>query len=71
MTITKVQLLNRGDCCGKRLKGAKVFIGDTKCGTIQDAPKGEWLSVKCKAKGAFLKVIGTKGMPLNFCGLKL
>ena len=61
MTITKIQILNRGDCCGKRLKGAKIFVGDNLCGIIEDAPKGEWLSVRCKAKGGFLKVVGTPG----------
>ena len=28
MKITKVEILNRGDCCGERLEGAKVIIGD-------------------------------------------
>ena len=27
-TVTKVKILNRKDCCEKRLNGAKVFIGD-------------------------------------------
>ena len=39
-TITKVSILNRADCCGGRLKGAKVFIGNELCGTINDAPGG-------------------------------
>jgi len=48
--------LNRGDCCGKRLKGAKVFVGSELCGTINDAPGGTWIDVNCKAKGEFLKI---------------
>jgi len=32
--ITKVQILNRGDCCGGRLKGTKIFIGDNLCGKL-------------------------------------
>ena len=32
--VTKVKILNRGDCCGKRLNDAKVFIGENLCGTI-------------------------------------
>jgi len=35
-TITTVEILNRGDCCGKRLEGAKVFIGNDICGTISN-----------------------------------
>jgi hypothetical protein len=38
VTITKVQILNRGDCCGRRLNGAKVYVDDTVCGTINDPP---------------------------------
>jgi hypothetical protein len=30
--ITKVDILNRGDCCGSRLNGVKVFIGENLCG---------------------------------------
>jgi len=28
ITISKVQILNRGDCCGNRLNGAKIMVGD-------------------------------------------
>jgi len=49
VTVTKVQILNRGDCCGKRLSEAKIFIGETLCGQIDDAPAGEWISVNCIA----------------------
>jgi hypothetical protein len=34
-TVTKIQILNRADCCGGRLNKAKVFIGDQLCGTIE------------------------------------
>jgi len=37
ITITKVKFLNRGDCCGDRLNGAKVYVGDNLCGTINNA----------------------------------
>jgi hypothetical protein len=50
LSIGKVQILNRGDCCHKRLNDAKVFIGDKLCGKVSDAPKGDWVSVKCKGK---------------------
>jgi len=55
-TVTKVQILNRGDCCGGRLSGAKVFIGDTLCGTILDPPQGEWTNVNCVAQGEFIEI---------------
>ena len=53
-TITKVQILNRGDCCGGRIKGAKVYIGNHVCGTITKAPQGQWINVNCKASGKFI-----------------
>ena len=71
MTITKVQILNRGDCCEKRLDGAKVFIGSTLCGTISGAPAGKWVDVDCKASGEFLKIQALPNTHLNFCGLKI
>jgi hypothetical protein len=40
VTINKVQILNRGDCCGSRLNGAKVFVGDALCGKIENPPQG-------------------------------
>ena len=48
VTVTKVKILNRGDCCGKRLDGAKIFIGENLCGTISNPEQGEWLTMKCK-----------------------
>jgi hypothetical protein len=33
-TITKIQILNRADCCGDRLNGALVLVGDQLCGII-------------------------------------
>ena len=48
-TVTKVQVLNRGDCCSRRLAGAEVFVGETLCGKIEDAPAGAWISVNCIA----------------------
>lgn len=35
--VTRVQILNRADCCGGRLNKAKVYVGDKLCGTIKNA----------------------------------
>jgi len=56
LTITKVKILNRGDCCGKRLNGAKIFVGDELFGTIKNAEKGEWIALKNRADGDFIKI---------------
>jgi hypothetical protein len=71
VTVTKVKVLNRGDCCGKRLGGTKIFVGDELCGTIKDPKDGEWQTIKCKADGDFLKIKGAPGKYLHFCGLKV
>jgi len=34
--VRRVELLNRGDCCGNRLKGTKVYIGKKVCGTVKN-----------------------------------
>jgi hypothetical protein len=40
--------LNRRDCCGQRLKGVKVSVGGTECGTINENTRnGQWYTVKC------------------------
>jgi hypothetical protein len=28
MKIGKVKILNRGDCCNKRIEGVKIFVDD-------------------------------------------
>jgi hypothetical protein len=37
VVVTKVSILNRNDCCGDRLNGAKVFVGNTLLGTVSGA----------------------------------
>jgi hypothetical protein len=37
IVVTKVQILNRNDCCGGRLNGASVYVGDTLLGTVSNA----------------------------------
>ena len=34
--VSRVQLLNRADCCGKRINNAKVYIGNQLCGVIRN-----------------------------------
>jgi len=33
--VTRVQILNRADCCGNRINNARVFVGNTQCGVIR------------------------------------
>jgi len=56
VTITKVDILNRGDCCGSRLNAAKVYVGDELCGQVNDPPQGSWYTINCKARGDHIKI---------------
>jgi len=71
LTITKVQILNRGDCCGKRLEGTKVYIGESICGTVNNPDLGSWVTINCHIKGDFIKIEGAPKKYLHFCGLKV
>jgi hypothetical protein len=69
--VTRVAILNRNDCCDKRLKGAKIFIGDNLFGSISDPLRGDWSVVKGRQEGKFLKIQGTPNTYLHFCGIKV
>jgi hypothetical protein len=45
--VEKVRIRNRHDCCGNRLTGTKITIGDQVCGTIPATGTGAWVEVKC------------------------
>ena len=34
--VAKVKILNRGDCCGRRLDGTRVYVGQQLCGEISN-----------------------------------
>ena len=53
------------------MNGAKVYIGDEHCGTVNEPPQGGWYTLNCKAKGNFIKIQGTPGQYLHFCGLRI
>ncbi len=71
ITVTKVKILNRGDCCGERLKGAKIFIGDNLVSTLRNPEQGKWSTVSCKVSGEFIKIQAAPKKYLHFCGLKV
>ena len=35
--VSEVRITNRADCCGDRLAGYEVWIGDKKCGVLPDS----------------------------------
>ncbi|NP_001120442.1 uncharacterized protein LOC100145533 precursor [Xenopus tropicalis] len=61
--VEKVVIVNRGDCCGERLLGAEVRVGNTAnvnnptCGAITDVSK-EAITVVCHGKeGQYVSVV--------------
>jgi len=53
--ITKVVVRNRCDCCGDRLNGAQVYVGNEKCGApISGAKRCESVEVICVQVGDYV-----------------
>jgi len=69
--VKKVQILNRGDCCGNRLNNGKVFVGSKLCGNIKNPGQGKWNTQSCNLSGKFVKVQAAPHQYLTFCGIKV
>ncbi|CAI5778802.1 Hypothetical predicted protein [Podarcis lilfordi] len=64
--ISAVVVKNRGDCCGKRLQGAEIRVGDSVadqgksnplCGTITDTSLGSVSTLYCNwLKGRYVSI---------------
>jgi hypothetical protein len=75
-TIMQVRIKNRGDCCGERLSGTNIFIGNTLCGRIPDIPtgrNGKWYTLACKNPiiGNSVKLVTTNNTWLNFSQIEV
>ncbi|EMP32499.1 Pentraxin fusion protein [Chelonia mydas] len=55
-SVSAVMVKNREDCCGERIKGAQIHVGDSKaghgkddpiCGTITDTTPGSISTISC------------------------
>lgn len=72
--VWKVRLQNRVDCCGDRLKGAKISIGGTLCGQInQPTQNGQWYEVQCQQpiRGDKVIVETTRGVYLSITRIEV
>ena len=45
--ITRVRVLNRGDCCKGRINGSNVFAGWKLCGTFKYYHLNSWATFYC------------------------
>ena len=75
MYISRIEILNRRDCCSPRLKGAKVIIGDSETykpvvlGTHDG--DGGWTTFETSMHGSYVMVQGLPGSTMHFCGFKM
>ena len=71
MFVTRIQVLNRADCCGGRINGARVMVGGHQCGVFRNPRQGAWITFNCRRRGNFVKIIGRPRQYLHFCGIKV
>ena len=84
--VDTVKLLNRADCCKRRIDGHEVWVGEHKCGTLYFAnqAKDGWITVQCPWSALGNEIMVTlpkdgKGLPkkatdkapyLQICGFE-
>uniref|UniRef100_A0A803K4Y1 Fucolectin uncharacterized LOC100491211 n=2 Tax=Xenopus tropicalis TaxID=8364 RepID=A0A803K4Y1_XENTR len=76
--VKSVIVVNRGDCCSERLKGAEIRVGDSPtnnnpvCGTINDVSQATNILFCNGMEGRYLSVVipGRKG-PLTLCEVEV
>ena len=79
MEVKSVTVFNRGDCCGDRLNGFEVKVGDSSkwaknaaCGGQHSISQGESVSVDCEGKkGRFVSVVVPRKTTLHLCEVRI
>jgi len=80
MTVSTVQLWNRGDCCGERLSNAEVRVGMNKgdwtqnhaCGTKFSVKQGSMKSIACGLqRGRYVFVVIRGRQTLTLCEVRV
>ena len=72
--VDKVRILNRFNCCGDRLGGTSVFIGEKLCGKVPDVTEqNKWYDIKCEKpiEGEHVELITNKNTYLNISGIEV
>jgi len=73
-SVGKVRIQNRKDCCGARLGGTRVLIGDKECGRVPNGPKnGQWITVQCAQPitGTSVRLITTQNTWLQINAIEV
>ena len=70
--MSKVKVLNRGDCCGERLNGFSVRVDDIPCATNVQISQGESKVVECAGTGSSVTIyLPTGRFYLSLCEVKV
>merc|ERR1711959_442108 len=71
--IERVEVWNRGDCCGSRLNGFEVHVDQQECGGKNNVGQGQMKSVACGGKaGRYVKVVlAGRSDYLTLCEVKV
>ncbi|KAM9315798.1 fucolectin-like [Gastrophryne carolinensis] len=79
--ISNITITNRGDCCGERLDGAEILVGDSlsnngndnpRCATITTLGNGKTGTFTCNMIGRYVSVIlRNKNQWLHFAELQV
>lgn len=72
--VHKVEIKNRGDCCGQRLALTIVMIGNVECGKLpKRTENGKWYTVTCTTpiQGGMVKLITQRNEFLSIAGIRV
>jgi len=72
--VDTVRILNRFNCCGDRLGGTSVSIGDQHCGKVPEkTEQNKWYDIKCEKPiaGKQVELRTNKNTYLNISGIEV
>jgi hypothetical protein len=72
-TVHRCWIRNRRDCCGQRLAGTRVMIGNQECARLPGrTPNGKSWTLNCRRpiRGSFVKLITTRNEYLSITGIR-
>eukprot|EP00116_Pleurobrachia_bachei_P000230 sb/3460492/ len=68
--VEKIKITNRGDCCRDRIDGAKVYVGDELCGTIEYSGLKNTYTLDCGMVGSFVRIVNDNSY-LTLCEVRV
>jgi len=70
-TVHRVSIKNREDCCGDRINGVQVFVGDDLCGAITYHAESSTYMVDCGGRvGTYIQIVNDNSY-LTLCEVRV